>query len=104
MDRLEGGEGISISEREAEGSVCLACLKICKEARVIEARSVAVARVRMVNRVGWGQGDDAGPKTFESFERETHDLDHNLFCLGKDCKVPRVAKERKVMRLLQEPR
>lgn len=104
MGRLEGGEGVSISEREAEGSVCLACLKICKEARVIEAGSVAVARGRMVNRVGWGQRPDADLKAFESFKHEKHDLDHNLFCLGKDCKILRMAKGRKVMRLLQEPR
>lgn len=49
-------------------------------------------------------GDDAGLKAFESFEHERHDLDHNLFFRGKDCKVPKVAKGRKVIRLLQEPR
>lgn len=52
VGRHEGGEDVSISQREAESSVCLDCLKICKEARVTEAGNVAVARVRMVNRVG----------------------------------------------------
>lgn len=85
----------------------LACLRICKEARVSKARSVTVGVVRQwgwIVRGQWSRRSE-GLGRFWTWVMWSGLFykDHNLLCL-EDCKGPRVAGERNVMKLLWEPR
>lgn len=68
MSRFEGGESVSIWERETEGNVCLACLRVLQGQS--ELGKECGCRCGQNSGVEWDEGSDVGLKALGRFEHE----------------------------------